>query len=67
MLKALLYMLLALSSFTSLSYLALISPHTSADTTTVEASVSVPVSCSLSGTGTNSHNADVANGTYQTI
>ena len=65
MLKALLYMLLALSSFTSLSYLALISPHTSADTTTVEASVSVPESCSLSGTGTNSHNADVANGTYQ--
>jgi uncharacterized protein (TIGR02145 family) len=43
----------------------MLSSSTSADTTTVEASVSVPESCSLSGTGTNSHNADIANGTYQ--
>ena len=50
---------------TIISGLILSSSFTSADTTTVEASVSVPESCSLSGTGTNSHNADVANGTYE--
>ena len=35
------------------------------DSVTDEASVTVPVSCSLIGTGMNSHNAEISNGTYQ--
>ncbi len=59
------YASLGLFILTILLSSILISPPSSAETTTVDASVNVPVSCSLSGTGMNSHNADVPNGTYQ--
>ena len=40
--------------------------NVSADDNTVDnVSISVPVSCSIEGTGMNSHNANIVNGTYQ--
>ena len=42
------------------------SVNVSADDTVIDnVSISVPVSCSLEGTGMNSHNANIVNGTYQ--
>ncbi len=42
------------------------SSSVSADDSVVDdVSISVPVSCSLSGTGMSTHNANIANGTYQ--
>ena len=44
----------------------LISSNSSADDSSVDnVSISIPVSCTLSGTGMNSHNATIPNGTYQ--
>ncbi len=44
----------------------LISSNSSADDSSVDSvSISIPVSCTLSGTGMNSHNATIPNGTYQ--
>ena len=43
----------------------LASNYVSADDVVDEINVTVPVSCSLSGTGMNTHNANISNGTYQ--
>ena len=44
----------------------LISNYVSADDSVVDdVNITVPVSCSMSGTGMNSHNANISNGTYQ--
>ena len=52
-------------SFTLISGAFLTSIPISADDSVVdEASVTVPVSCSLIGTGMNTHNAEIPNGTY---
>ena len=57
---------LGLLSLTVLSGAFLMSSFVSADDSQVDnVSVNIPVSCSLSGTGMNSHNASVVNGTYQ--
>ena len=50
-----------------LSGTLLMSNKTSADSDSVvdNISISIPVSCTLSGTGMNSHNATIPNGTYQ--
>ena len=61
------YALLGLIAITLLSGLILTSSTTSAtdDSVVDEINITVPVSCSLSGTGMNSHNAEIPNGTYQ--
>ena len=59
------FLTLYLLSITILDGVSLSSSRVSAETTPVNASVNVPASCSLSGTGTNSHNADISSGTYQ--
>ncbi len=43
----------------------LASSNTSADDTIDKVSISVPVSCTLSGAGMNSHNDNIPNGTYK--
>ena len=43
----------------------LISNYVSADDVVDEINITVPVSCSMSGTGMTSHNAEITNGTYQ--
>ena len=45
----------------------ILSSNTFADSTDVvdEINITVPVSCTMSGTGMTSHNADISNGTYQ--
>ena len=43
----------------------LASNYVSADDVVDEINVTVPVSCSMSGTGMTSHNANISNGTYQ--
>ncbi|MBR2741284.1 hypothetical protein IKD98_00795 [Candidatus Saccharibacteria bacterium] len=49
-----------------LSGVVLASSYVSAETDVVdEINITVPESCSLSGTGMNSHNANIANGTYR--
>ena len=60
------YTLLGLIAITLLSGLVLTSSTTSAtdDSIVDEVNITVPVSCSLSGTGMNSHNAEIPNGTY---
>ena len=52
-------------SFTLISGAFLTSIPTSADDSIDEVNVTVPVSCSLTGTGMNTHNAEIPNGTYQ--
>ena len=57
--------LAAILSITILSGIALISSNVSADDSVVdEANITVPTSCSMTGTGINTHNANVVNGTY---
>ena len=60
------YASLGLVGLTLLSGSLLTSSITSAtnDSVVDEVSVTVPISCSLSGTGMTSHNAEIANGTY---
>ena len=60
------YALLGFITITLLSGLILTSSITFAtdDSVVDEASVTVPVACSLIGTGMNSHNAEIPNGTY---
>ena len=54
-----------LTSFTSLSFLSLTSNGAFADeSVTDDVSITVPIACTMSGTGMNSHNADISNGTY---
>ena len=61
------YVLLGLITITLLSGLILTSSITSAtdDSVVDEVNITVPVSCTLTGTGMNSHNAEIPNGTYQ--
>ena len=61
----LLYIPMALFGFTVASALSLTSSSVTADTSSAEASVVVPITCSLSGTGMNSHSANVNSGTYR--
>ena len=60
------YALLGLITITLLSGLILTSSVTSAtdDSVVDEVNITVPVSCTLTGTGMNSHNAEIPNGTY---
>ena len=57
---------LGLVSLTLLSGAILVSSTVSADDPSVvdEINITVPVSCTMSGTGMQSHNAEIANGTY---
>ena len=57
--------LLSLATITTGGLLA--SSHVSADNPSVvdEINITVPVSCTISGTGMNSHNADINNGLYE--
>ena len=49
-----------------LSGILLSASHVSADDSVVDViNITVPVSCSLSGTGMNTHNAEIINGTYE--
>ena len=61
------YALLGLIVITLLSGLILTSSITSAtdDSIVDEVNITVPVSCTLTGTGMNTHNANIVNGTYQ--
>ena len=61
-----LYTSLGLLSVTVLSGALLLSSSTFADNDSVvdQISITVPISCTLSGTGMTSHNANIANGTY---
>ena len=52
-------------SMTILSGLVLSSSFASADDVVDQINITVPVSCTISGTGTNTHNAEIQNGTYQ--
>ena len=57
---------LGLLSLTVLSGAFLMSSYSHADDSTVDnINITVPVSCSLEGTGMTSHNANMMNGTYQ--
>ena len=57
---------LILTGFTILSGLALSSSIVSADDSAVDqVSITVPSSCTMSGSGMNSHNSEIVNGTYQ--
>ncbi|MBR2741579.1 hypothetical protein IKD98_02385 [Candidatus Saccharibacteria bacterium] len=53
-----------LTTATALSGIILTSTFVSADDVVDEINITVPVSCSISGTGMNSHNATIANGQY---
>ena len=64
--KSYICILTVLSSLTFLSGSILSSAKVSADDSVVDqVTITVPVSCSLSGTGMNTHNAEVLNGTYE--
>ena len=64
--RRLLIFSLGLLSLTAITGVFLMSSSVSADDFVVDdVSISVPVSCSLSGTGMSTHNANIANGTYQ--
>ncbi len=55
---------LSLVSLTVLSGMLLSSSVSSAEDIVDEINITVPVSCTMSGTGMNSHNAEIVNGTY---
>ena len=61
-------LLVVLSSITTFSGLILSSSIVKADNASVvdEINITVPVSCTLSGTGMNTHNAEINNGIYTT-
>ncbi|MBR3256393.1 hypothetical protein IKG10_01850 [Candidatus Saccharibacteria bacterium] len=60
-----LYIFAPLISLTILSGIILNSSTVSADDSTVDqVTINVPVSCSMTGTGMNSHTAEITNGTY---
>ena len=56
---------LGLVGITILSGVFLISTNVSADDVVDNVNITVPISCSLEGTGMTSHNANIVNGTYQ--
>ncbi len=61
-----LYVSVFLFSLSSLSFLLLSSYQISADDYFIDdVSLAVPISCSMSGVGMNTHNATITNGTYQ--
>ena len=61
-----LYVPVFLFSLSSLSFLLLSSYQVSADDYFIDdVSLAVPISCSMSGVGMNTHNATITNGTYQ--
>ena len=59
------FFLVVLSSLTIYTGILLSSTFVSADDVIDEINITVPVSCTLSGTGMTSHNANISNGTYQ--
>ena len=60
-----LYIFAPLISLTILSGIILNSSTVSADDSIVDqVTINVPVSCSMTGTGMNSHTAEIINGTY---
>ncbi len=59
------YSTIALTTITSISALALVSSSVSADDVVDNVSITVPVSCTMSGTGMNTHTAEVVNSTYR--
>ena len=61
------YIIVILITSTILTGLILSSTTTSATDHSVvdEVNITVPISCSLTGTGMNTHNANIVNGTYQ--
>lgn len=65
MLHIYIYILAALSSLTLISGTILSSDHAIANDAVDEVSITVPISCSMIGTGMNSHTAEIANGTYE--
>ena len=64
--KSSLYIISSLTITTIISGLILSSASVSADNDSVvdEINITVPVSCTLSGTGMNTHNAEINNGQY---
>ena len=57
---------IGLLAITTISGAFLMSSYSYADDSVVdEVNITVPVSCTMSGTGMNSHNASIVNGTYQ--
>ncbi|MBQ3436356.1 hypothetical protein IJG26_00120 [Candidatus Saccharibacteria bacterium] len=56
---------LGLTSLTVLSGLVLGGSFVSADDVVDQVNITVPISCSMSSTGMNTHNAEINNGTYQ--
>lgn len=56
----------SLLNITIVSGALLSSPITNADDSVIDnVNVTVSVSCTMSGNGMNSHNADIVNGTYE--
>ena len=57
--------LMSLVGLTTVSALVLTATKVSADDVVDDVSITVPISCTMSGTGQNSHTAEIPNGTYQ--
>ena len=55
---------LSLAGITACVGLVLMSSYVSADDVVDDVSITVPTSCTMSGSGMNSHSAEIANGTY---
>ncbi len=62
--KLIIIAILSLFSFTILSGAVLASSTVSADDVVDQVNITVPVACTMNGTGINTHNAEIANGTY---
>ena len=60
-----LFLVLALVAFTSVSTLILSSTFVSADESSANATVNVPEACTMTGSGMNTHTAEIPNGTYR--
>ena len=56
--------LMSLVGLTTISGLALTAARVSADDIVDNVAITVPISCTMSGNGMNSHTAEIANGTY---
>ena len=54
-----------LVSITGISGVFLASSYASADDVIDDVAINIPVSCTMTGTGQNTHNANVTNGTYE--
>ena len=55
----------ALTGVTTIAGAVLSASHASADDVIDTTTITVPVSCTMSGTGQNSHTAEISNGTVQ--